>query len=520
MPRESIKQALLISQTAIISLLVLFYHFDKLTLTPLHLTSATILLLLGAIYRPKWAFWFFVGLLPLEALSLAENILPISLKPYQLLGLVLVLATAINLSIGRGRIQIPKPTLFDLGVGLLFIGSIVGAIFSENPGAATRMTVILGSFIIFYLLVRTYISKLKHIKMPLIFFLITTGIIVLYSILQNILFLFGMHSNTVMAGRPNATFQEADWWGMFLALANMILWAVYIYTTRKRSSLVDIISRKTATQLVLITLIMTAIILTVARSAWLGVFASTTILLIVVFITRKHRFVFLFTSLVVATTAATLLVTVSGLTSFDLTNRAKSTGTGLQEITIACDPQHPCAQSNCEIPKAISDMSQLTEIGCTHIDLEEITAQEDSGMVITTTDRPDPNVSIRKDIFKLSWGEIKNQPLTGIGWGSVGEKLGTDASGTSLNSSNIFFQVWLGSGILGLLGFLVMIYSVCYKGLRLVKEQNKTLHICYAIFLLGGGAAVLIPNIFNAGLFLAYIWLYFALTQIELRNQT
>lgn len=86
------------------------------------------------------------------------------------------------------------------------------------------------SFVVLYFLVRVYIQDWHDLKRITPFFLSSSMIVVLYGILQNILFSLGRNPFEVMPGRPNGTFSEPDWYGLFLAfLLAVIFSGVYKY---------------------------------------------------------------------------------------------------------------------------------------------------------------------------------------------------------------------------------------------------------------------------------------------------
>ena len=52
----------------------------------------SILALCVALYRPRWIFFLFVSLVPLENIILVSGFLPLQLRPYQFAGVILALA--------------------------------------------------------------------------------------------------------------------------------------------------------------------------------------------------------------------------------------------------------------------------------------------------------------------------------------------------------------------------------------------------------------------------------------------
>ncbi len=475
------------------------------------------MILLGTLYRPRWALWFMIGLIPLETTTLLQNILPVSVRPYQIVAIALIIATAVNHIIRRKVVNVPKLSLIDYGVAMIMIGGLIPL----SKGGDTQMLTITAALLSYgalYALLRVYITKLIHVRMPLIFITITSLLIALYGYIQNHLFLTGQQVG-VMPGRPNATFPEADWLGMFLVFSLAITFSVYTWISEKcrnQQGSAAQINTTTLITLVVATTLTLVLILTVARSAWLG-YAAVIVALLIGLMLRDTWRTFKASSIIIITSLAIALagVFLLNLTRFDLIGRAASTGTGLQEITIACKKSATCTSQTCTTPDTIGNAQELKSIGCTHIDLEEITTYKQRDYIVTTTNRPDPNVNIRKEIYTQSFERAKESPLMGIGWGAIGEYLGEDDAGTKLNSSNIFLQVWLGSGALGLIGLLLITMVALTRSIRLILTARHEEDYAYGIYILLGGVAIIIPNMFNAGMLLGYIWLYLASTQIN-----
>ncbi|KKT87348.1 MAG: hypothetical protein UW87_C0036G0002 [Candidatus Moranbacteria bacterium GW2011_GWC2_45_10] len=169
------------------------------------------------------------------------------------------------------------------------------------------------------------------------------------------------------------------------------------------------------------------------------------------------------------------------------------------------------------MPQKIGSVSELGRYGCAHINLEEIESEKAEGNFVSTAVRPDPNVGLRAQIYKKSWDEIKSNPVFGIGWGNIGKVLGTDERGASLNASNIFLEVWLGSGILGLIAFISVLIYIVILSLKVFSgkgsefdsdsESNSDGRIA-SVFAVLGLFAILVPNLFNSGIFLGFLWAY------------
>ena len=106
--------------------------------------------------------------------------------------------------------------------------------------------------------------------------------------------------------------------------------------------------------------------------------------------------------------------------------------------------------------------------------------------------------------------QIIKHPILGIGWGNISAILGTDERGMGLNASNIFLEVWLGSGLIGILSFKILLGYIFVKSsiMYLDREiEDKTV----TAFIILGWAAIVFPNLFNSGIFLGFLWIYLAI---------
>jgi O-antigen ligase len=180
-------------------------------------------------------------------------------------------------------------------------------------------------------------------------------------------------------------------------------------------------------------------------------------------------------------------------------------GTGLQKITISCQPHDWI----CEVPEIITDMKELEKCECRQINLEEI---ETAGGIISEVYRKDPNVNIRAEIYRKSWKEIKNHPILGIGWGKISNILGTDERGTPLNSSNIFLEAWLGMGIFGLVAFLALLGYILFNAIKNYFHANNEQQKAFQLFTIASWFGLVFFNFFNAGIFLGFFWVWLAIS--------
>ncbi|MFC1637863.1 O-antigen ligase family protein [Patescibacteria group bacterium] len=461
-----------------------------------------VLALAFALYRPRWSFLFLVGVIMLENVNLMPADIGFNLRPYQLCGVSLMSAVFIRKISGRCCLEKSRVQLMDWAVLLFILAGFVSVFGALDRGVAFNQSIIIASFGILYFLTKVFVNRSSDFRRVSVFLLSSALIVVIYGIWQNVIFLKGGNHFEVMPGRPNATFAEPDWLGMFLVFVMALMYALsYKSIAQKFQKRWQCVGCA-----VLFVLVNILLIIAVSRSAWLGVGAVTvTYFSIALYFVMKKRlslkkFLSYFSAIGGLIVLSIVLVEFLGLTNFELLNRAQSTGSGLQEITVSCETEF-------SIPGEIGDISELEEYECRHINLEDIADEEANGKFVGKTYRKDPNVNIRAEIYKKSWAEIKKHPILGIGWGNIGDILGKDERGAGLNSSNIFLEVWLGAGILGLAAFIFMIGLGLHRSVLMLKSDN----VAMGLFLILGVVAIIIPNLFNAGIMLGFVWLFFGL---------
>jgi hypothetical protein len=480
------------------------------------------LLLIFTLYRPGWSFLFFIGTIALENINVAPAEIGINVRPYQLFAALTIIAVFIRFLSKRLNFELPKWKWTDSTLMILAIAGFISVLFSVDKSLSFKQSVIAASFVAIYFLARIFIQNLEDLKKIIPFFLGSSAMVILYGIWQNWRFMHGLNSFEAMPGRPNSTFAEADWLGMFLVLLLAVLYAIIFSISNNQFPIPNKMSNvKCQMSKFLffscwsfVTGCFMLLILTVSRSAWLGAGVVMAIFLIA-FLAKQQwkQFLRVLLFLAIALVSSTLIGYVFSLTNFQLFNRIQSTGTGLQKITISCRPNLDCA-----VPEVINNVSELKNCSCRHINLEEIQDEKAAGNIVSEIYRTDPNVNIRGQIYQKSWEQIKSHPIFGIGWGNISNILGKDERGTSLNSSNIFFEIWLGSGILGLLALVFVWVYILAKGIKLFLNSNPG-GVSLGLFLFLGSVSLLIPNLFNAGIFMGILWLFFSTTNIIINEK-
>lgn len=476
----------------------------------------SLLFFLLALYRSGWAFALLVGMSPLENVNLAPMEFGINLRPYQFLAVLLALAVFTRLMTGRVKWPLFRVSWLDSVVGVFFLSGflfIPSLPFSELAPVALRQSVILLSFGLLYVLGRIFLKKELDVRIAIAFFLPSIMVVLGYGLWQTLRFKWNLPDFSVMPGRPNGTFPEADFFGGALAMivSGMIPFGLSFFFWNECSRL-----KKTlfAALLFAVSLIL---ILTVARSGWL---AATTGMIVsaALFFWKSGIFEALrerdahtlwkgilakfFIGLPIA--LALGMISIFRLTSFDLLDRGKSFSSGLQEITVSCE-------AAATAPEKIAHIEELERHGCRHIDLDEIESELASGHAVTKVFRDDPNISIRKTLYRESWSLIREYPITGLGWGNASRFFGVDGRGSGMNASNVFLQIWLEGGAIAFLSFLCFWFFFLIFLLQGIIRGTDRRQMLFAMSFIASWIAITVFNLFNSGLLLGSLWIFFAM---------
>ncbi len=564
------KQYLLVTIVglAISGLLIILDVFEASHFSLLLFIIVTGLVIFWTWKKSKWAFWIFLMLLPLEKVIISPINFPFSVRSYQLVGFVLVMILIIKwifkrldfklLSFKRICLACKLTSenecdqdrdqrsfgLLDKLIFLLIIFALLGIVSSPDRAASMKLTLVLVSFIALFWLVRNFLQTKTQKLEALWFFSIGAVPIFLFGAYQAIAFRVGWSHFEVFNARINATFSEPDWFGIYLVflLALELFFLLVLEKARKKATMIgnfNIVRLARMAVYVDIFLICSLLFLTVSRSSWIGgIIVILSYFLLLVFsgilpsetedqiqsapikpvqakfkvqkfnsrfkMFAKEIIIFLIILLV-----AVVFVSKTGLSTFHLSNRATSSISGMQKITISCE-------KNTYIPRRIEHISQLDKYGCRHIDLEKIESELARGKVIKEAYRPDPNVAIRKNTYARAWEEIKKHPILGQGLGSSAVILGTDEQGSGLNASNIFLETWLSMGVGGLVILIwILLYPVGRSKLELFRAKKgkkkiklgKQLGLFFVILTSG---AIIVPNLFNSGLLMGFFWVWLA----------
>lgn len=458
----------------------------------------------------------FVGTIALENINIAPTELGLMIRPYQFIGGLTVLAVFLKIIFRQTELRFPKLNLTDWAVLIFALAGFLSVFGASATAVALKQSIIIASFVALYFLLRIFVKNMSGMREVLIFFVGTSLVTMAYGLWQNIRFARGMSSFEVMAGRPNATFTEADWLGIYLSLLLALVYVLIFYFTRKNDNINNDARIVETALYIFLVAVYVLLILTVSRSAWVGALATTFVFLIIFFTQLKieskkwqwRKIINLKIKIISALILSLAIVYIFHLTTFQLFNRAQSTGTGLQKITVSCSGRD--GLQSVSTGMVIQNINELQKYNCRHINLEEIDQEKAQGNFVTEVYRQDPNVNVRKMIYGKVWQEIKNHALFGIGWGNINSILGQDERGAGLNSSNIFLEIWLGTGLLGLAAFVVMLANIFFQGVRNMLNENEQRKLL-GLFAILGLCALIIPNLFNAGIMLGTLWLFFGI---------
>ncbi len=460
------------------------------------------------VYRPMLGFALLISAVSFEILTVLPESIGFSVRPYQILCVMLYFAIVglyirKNVSVTDVRAYVTDAMV----VGLLVLSGVVVQ-WAQDPSEALRQMIVVGSFTAIYFIVRFFVREFHDVIKILPIVIVSGWVTSMYAIIQNVLFLHGGDHQEFMPGRPNAFFAEPDWLGIYLVFV-FATCLTYLYYNAHHKHVWKFFD---VTLWGITTTVVVATILTVARSAWLGMAIVSTLYVLIIFVMHKYKMcaqhvLWLGSVMTVSIVIAVFLP----ITNFELDNRIQSTS-GSQEITVSCLQE--IGRDQLMVQGEIENVTELSAYGCRHINLEEINAEKSMGHSVVTVMRHDPNIAVRAKTYNHVIQLIQQRPLTGYGWGSSGALLGTDEQGTPLNASNLFLETALSIGIVGA-GLLILLFSIIVlRSLIVMHQAHDETTRSVALFGLLGLGAILVPNLFNAGLFLGFVWMFLGMVAI------
>lgn len=524
------KSALLVSTLVLNLVLIVFQNVGVFPLEMGDFAFFILLTFLIVLYRPAWGFLFFVSLAPLEIVNVAPEVAGVALRPYQLAGALTAAALALRILLKSVTFRFIRLTWTDALVAAIVTGGFLSAFAAPESGPALKQAVIIFSFGILYMLCRQFLRNVADAKAIIPFVLGPGAIVGVYAVWQNIRFVLGEESFAVMPGRANATFAEPDWLGMYLVVMVSLVYALLFSSHAKASGFIEEARELRDRKILLenskrfflyglLLLFFTALILTVARSAWLGTIAASLVFAAAV-ASRGSYNIFEWrwraglsegTGIAVTGMIAVGIVLAFHLTTFQLFNRAQSVASGWQKITVSCEDETI-------LPEHVPSVSDVEAYGCRHINLEERESEKARGRSVQEVYRDDPNVNIRKKIYGTVFGLIQEHPFAGVGWGNISAYLGKDDRGAGLNASNVFLEVWLGSGFIGFIAFCALWFGVLWMALRIwCRSETGSDVSAAALFVLLSGIGLTVFNLFNSGILLGFVWVWLAVAAMVLK---
>lgn len=433
-----------------------------------------------------------------------------SLKIYQLITLILIgfltvnfyLANQKNLFeavIRKSKLAYENNKLILNSVAVLIVASSLALLNADNLIYSLKQTLVLIFVLLIFLLIYFWLKKSKRNLIIVIKTILVSSVLVsLFSIYQNIAHELGLISFELMAARPNGFFFEPDWLGIYSVIVIGIILPVIVY---KAGKLKTVFQKPVMLKLWLVFLLnLITLIISVARASWVAFililitfFSFSLILYIRKKITVKQLQLSLkiLGGVILTLCLAIILIKSLKLTRFNLVDRFESIYQGEHIITVAKKGEEKFK-----------------------IDLEEIDHYRSLGYEIIEEKIEDVNVQSRVNAYSSNLEMIKEHPVLGQGQGSVIAK-----RGFIHNANNLFYEWWIGSGIFGLIAFWVLLLNPSRRPLQLLFFKSKTKlskkarlkDFIFNLFLIFGLINLIIPNLFNSGIFFIPFWILLAL---------
>lgn len=438
----------------------------------------------------KIIFYCFIFLIPFEIYTVHVGSF-VELRFYQIA--VLLLLGLVGYRYARGQISAAELLrLFRSPMSRLFVVFVLCAAVSlwnsPNILRGVQETLVLISFLVIYWVTMFHVNQKKDLDGVFYVALASSLVTALIALAQVVAYKMGLELIEVMPGRPNSILPEPDWLGFFMVFSLVILLIVpFLRRSEKDWRLVRLFDKRYLTY-GLQALFFIVIILTIARASWLAATAVIGAYLLITFIDDNNPFLMPIAQGVRIFFVFLLslgIIYSLHLTPFSLKNRALSIVTGQEVHAVMTDP---------ETGKEVS------------IKKSEIENYTKKGIEVKQKKVEDINISRRTESFTDNFDIILKHPLLGIGFGGI-----ETVFGKGVNANNIFMEVWIATGTLGLIIFLLVLYCLVREWVvYFVKRRNRQ-NTAYLLFVILGLVAMVIPNMFNSGLFLGFFWIYLGL---------
>lgn len=446
----------------------------------------------------KPLFFILIFLIPFENYKLELGNL-FSLRPYQVAAVLLLVFVAYFYFKGKiktDELLIPfRPPVSKL-LAVYFVVSLASLVNSPDLKNGFQETIVLLSFLFIYWLVIFFIKNKDDVK-NLFYVILSSGLFAaVFGLIQAVVYKTGLEFIEVMPGRPNSILPEPDWFGFFMVFVLAVLVSSRFIGRQKiaasdvgqnvdRQPIIFSFLGNRYFSYVLELLFYISIILTIARASWLAAIAVIGLYLLLTFLDKENRFTLAFSRgvKVLLIFAVSLgIIYAFNLTPFPLKNRLLSIVTRQEIHAVTTDPK---------TGKEIS------------IAKEDIESYKKRGIEVKEKKVDDVNILRRTESFTNSSDIILRHPLLGIGYGGIETYFGE-----GVNANNIFMEIWAATGIIGLIVFSLIFYCIFRDWLFYYFKKINNENRVYLFFVILGFAAIIIPNIFNSGLFLGFFWVY------------
>src|SRR3989339_618560 len=144
------KSWLILANVVLILILIICNNLKIIPLRTGDFVFFAILTLFLALYRPGWAFLFFIGTIALENINLAPAELGIAIRPYQFIGALTITAIIIRLLSGKLNFKLMKQKRCDWLIVIIGISSFLSIANAENKIISLKLSIILVTFVALY----------------------------------------------------------------------------------------------------------------------------------------------------------------------------------------------------------------------------------------------------------------------------------------------------------------------------------------------------------------------------------
>lgn len=437
----------------------------------------------------KPLFFLLVFLIPFEIYQLNFGGI-IDLRPYQIATIALLVI--VGYGYAKGTISwkdLMRPARSPVSkiLAIYFIVSLVSLANTPDLRRGLQETLVLLSFLVIYWLI-VYFIRAKSDAINVLYLIVFSGLIAsIVGLFQVLAYKNGYELIEVMPGRPNSVLPEPDWFGFFMVVALAALLSIR-YLKPSGSKLLGLnlgFLSNYYFQLFSQVLFFMMIILTVARASWLAAVGIIGLYLFLLLIEKKTSLSLAFgqgVRMALVFFVSLAVIQVFGLTNFSLKDRFLSIVTMQEVHTVMVDP---------ESGEEIS------------IQKEKAQEYRKKGVIVKSKKFKDINIDRRLNAFSDNIDIVTKHPVLGIGFGGINAVFGDD-----INANNIFLEIMIATGVVGLMVFTPIFYYIFREWAAYYFKKRSPANLGFLLFIVLGLSAVVIPNVFNSGIFLGFFWLY------------